>query len=355
MITKTTKLDETLQGRKFIAANKIEKPNSIISIQGSLLTTPGNLTTISGQSKAGKTGVVGAILAGSIQEDPSKVDTLGMSIAYNKEAKGILHIDTEQSRYDHDRLNRIVLSRANQKSNPDYYHSYSFSGLSPQELIEYTNFCIEDVSKNHNGMHLVIIDGIGDYVSSVNDDDKSNSVVTMFTNIASKYDVPVILVLHMNPTSPNGYSKARGHLGSQLERKSETMLNISRGKSGLSKIESHIARNAGEFGAISFKYDEKKGYHILESVKTNHEVAEEKEAEKEARKKANEAENILKYQKAFTEALGSKTFKKSTIANILEESGVGVKKTAYDWIKKLIKTGFLLEVDSKSIKLNSAV
>lgn len=258
MIEKTTKLDVTLQGRKFIAANKIEKPNSIISIEGSLLTTPGNITTIAGQSKAGKTGVVGAILAGSIQEDQSKVETLGMSIAHNKESKGILHIDTEQSRFDHDRMNRSVLNRANLKTEPDFYYSYQLSGLSPKSLEEITEFLIEDISKNHNGMHLVIIDGIGDYVSSVNDEDQSNAIVTMFTNLASKYNVPVVLVLHLNPTAANKYSKARGHLGSQLERKSETMLNISIGKSELSKIESHIARNAGKFGAITFKYDKTK-------------------------------------------------------------------------------------------------
>lgn len=354
MTKQTNKLDETLQGRKFIAANKIEKPNSIISIQGSLLTTPGNLTTISGQSKAGKTGVVGAILAGSIQKVKSKVDTLGMSIAFNKESKGILHIDTEQSRHDHDRLNRTILKRASLKTEPDFYYSYQLSGLSPKSLEEITEFLIEDISKNHNGMHLVIIDGVGDYVTSVNDVDQSNAIVTMFTNLASTYNVPVVLVLHKNPTSSRGYSKARGHLGSQLERKSETMLNVSRGKSGLSKIESHIARNAGDFGSLTFKFDEKVGYHTLESVKTSEELDNEKEAEKESRKKVNEAQDTAKYKKAFSDALGNNSFTKSTLVSILEDSDVCVKKTAYTWITKLIANEFLIEEDKK-IKLKIVV
>ena len=80
----------------------------------------------------------------------------------------------------------------------------------------------------------------------------------------------------------------------------------------------------------------------------------EKEAEKETKRKEREAQDLAKYKKAFTEALGNKSFKKSTVADMLDDSEVCSKKTTYTWITKLIEIEFLVEEGSK-IKLKNVV
>jgi hypothetical protein len=57
--------------------------------------------------------------------------------------------------------------------------------------------------------------------------------------------VPVILVLHENPSGDGkDYSKGRGHLGSQLERKAESNLRVMKDKDGTSVIFSDRCRRA---------------------------------------------------------------------------------------------------------------
>jgi hypothetical protein len=59
-------------------------------------------------------------------------------------------------------------------------------------------------------------------VVDVNDSAESNAFVAAYHDLAIRHKCPVIGVLHLNP----GSEKSRGHLGSQLERKSETNLRL---------------------------------------------------------------------------------------------------------------------------------
>lgn len=78
------------------------------------------------------------------------------------------------------------------------------------------------------GVFAIIIDGVGDFVSDVNDPVECNALTAELQDLAIRYDCPVVAVLHENPTQKSG--KARGHLGSQLERKAETVLRLKRKK-----------------------------------------------------------------------------------------------------------------------------
>jgi hypothetical protein len=68
----------------------------------------------------------------------------------------------------------------------------------------------------------VILDGVGDMVADVNDAEECNEFVARLHALAIKYDCAIPGVLHFNP----GTEKTRGHLGSQLERKSESNLRL---------------------------------------------------------------------------------------------------------------------------------
>ena len=70
-----------------------------------------------------------------------------------------------------------------------------------------------------------MIDGYADLIGDVNDAEQSNQLVSELMAAAEKFNVAIVGVLHLNPGSEE---KSRGHLGSQLGRKSQTVLQIKR-------------------------------------------------------------------------------------------------------------------------------
>lgn len=151
-----------------------------------------------------------------------------------------------------------VMRRAKSVDMPEYYHSYNFAGDSPAELIAKTDKLIQDIQAEI-GIKLIVIDGIGEYVNSVNNEEECNQIVRYFHDLAKKLGIGVILIIHKNLGLDQ---KSRGHLGSQLERKCETMLETTYPKDGLSTLASRFARNSAAFDPICFAYNPTLGYHV---------------------------------------------------------------------------------------------
>ncbi len=69
---------------------------------------------------------------------------------------------------------------------------------------------------------IIIIDGVRDLLSNINDPDQSTELLTWLERITTTKDVHIINVLHMNKTDTN----ARGHLGSELLNKAEITIEL---------------------------------------------------------------------------------------------------------------------------------
>lgn len=69
---------------------------------------------------------------------------------------------------------------------------------------------------------IVIIDGIRDLLSNINDPDQVSELLTWLEKLTLENSLHVINVLHMNKTDNN----ARGHLGSELLNKSEVTIEL---------------------------------------------------------------------------------------------------------------------------------
>ncbi|MBR3773299.1 MAG: hypothetical protein IKK86_02585, partial [Alistipes sp.] len=69
---------------------------------------------------------------------------------------------------------------------------------------------------------LVVIDGIADLQYNTNDLEESERIVMELMALSSLYSCHILSVLHTNPNS----DKARGHVGSSLQRKAETVLYV---------------------------------------------------------------------------------------------------------------------------------
>ena len=250
-----------LHARRFDFAAGPAEPIPRFLINGRSVCTAGNLTNIIAQAKAGKTAVVAAFIAAAIcaEYGDTERDTLGIT-ATAPSSKRLIHFDTEQSIFDHDQLVRRAMRRAGVDTPPAWLDSYSCAGFSAAELRQSLTRTMTDAQAN-GGVFAVIIDGTADLVNDVNDAKECNPLVSELHALAIKHDCPIINIVHENPNGTAG--KMRGHLGSQLERKAESNLTLTK-SDGITVIFSEKMRKAPilKKDAPRFRWCDKAADHV---------------------------------------------------------------------------------------------
>ena len=100
---------------------------------------------------------------------------------------------------------------------------------------------IEYILKRVEGVSLCIIDGVVDIASGVNEEPEAIALVSRLMKISAEKNLHLITVLHENKNDRG----AKGHLGSYLVQKSETVYGVSRSEDGATTyIEGLYTRNA---------------------------------------------------------------------------------------------------------------
>lgn len=197
-------------------SRKIVEPTPVIALGRTLIASEGNLSAVVGESKSKKsflcTAIVGDLL--SLRDKP----TLG----FRPNKAKVLWIDTEQSELHVRKIARRI-SHLTGWSMPDRVHPflkiYAWREYPPEERFSRLLKAIEGWNPK-----LVVIDGIADLMHNTNDLEESERLVTDLMRISTVCRIHILSVLHTNPNS----DKARGHLGSALQRKCETVLYVHR-------------------------------------------------------------------------------------------------------------------------------
>ena len=281
---------------------QIDKPVPVITINNEIISTEGNLTTISGASKSGKSAFTSILIAGAISTD-GVIDGLELvNVLPNLHKKAVIHIDTEQARHKHQNNLLSVLRRANM-DDCDYLLSYNIRALELAQYAEVTTNICEGALAKFNGIHLMVIDGIADFISDVNDAEQSTAIVKYFEELAIKYQTPIIVIVHTNP----GSDKERGHLGSQCQRKCESLLMV-KTEGNISFIEPKLLRMAGKANIpnIQFMYDKDRGYHIgcgVRSVNDNDKILQRINKLRDLCTHVLGGQKSLRYQKVIEEIM----------------------------------------------------
>lgn len=238
----------------------IPEPIPIMRINGEIIAVNSDIFTISGQSKSGKSALVGMAIAAALRADGICPDAItGLVMTPNNDGKAIIHIDTEQAAHKHKTNLMATLKRSGLERCPDNLLSYNIRRL-PLELYQdkLTGICA-GANSEFGGIHSIWIDGGADFVADTNDQAQSNEIIKFFEEIAIQYDTAVFLIVHTNP----GTDKERGHFGSQCQRKSGGILTV-KIEGDTSFVEAKLLRYAGrgDVGRLSFYYDKQLGYHI---------------------------------------------------------------------------------------------
>lgn len=211
-------LDERISGLWFNPHKPPPEEPVLIKIAGVPCATPGNITTITAQKKSGKSALLSAICAAGISNEG---DTLGVK-AYNPDNKAVLHFDNEQSAMDHWKLCNSILRRA-KLAESTIFKSACLTPLPWFERWALIQHIIRQEAQSGNGVFMALIDGHGDLVRNVNDPMETADYVAALHSLAIENHCHIYGALHLNPGSE---FKSRGHLGSELERKSQTNLRL---------------------------------------------------------------------------------------------------------------------------------
>ena len=190
---------------------EIKAPNSE---QFEILGTLGNFSLIKGKAKSRKSFLLSMAVCSALNEFTfSEVFRCSLS---NKD-KNILFIDTEQSDWHVQSAAKRICRLVGQGS-PSRLHMYKFRSLSPSERLKYTR----ELISNTPNLGLVIIDGIRDLITSINDEKESCEIASNLLKWSEEFNIHIVTILHENPTN----EKARGHLGTELSNKAETVVQI---------------------------------------------------------------------------------------------------------------------------------
>lgn len=213
-------LERCLNKARVRPTDKPELPPKIMTVGGSVLATFGNFSASTGKAKSKKTFNISAMVAAALTNGT----VLNYTASLPQGKRDILYFDTEQSTYHcHNVLNRILtlagLTPDQECDRITFIGLREFTPAIRRSMIDYA------LRKKHS-YGMVIIDGLRDLMYDINDAKEATDLMTRLMNWTSTYKLHIHCVLHLNKNDSN----TRGHIGTELENKAESVLVVSKSK-----------------------------------------------------------------------------------------------------------------------------
>lgn len=215
------KLAETLRisvNDKYIKPQIALKQNNINSSGYTTIGTLGNFSLIIGKAKSRKTFLTGSLLSAIISD---KLILGRYRGSLPKEHQTVLYFDTEQGKYHVQNSLKRICEQA-EIDEPNNLYAYHLRSLNPKKRLN----LIEDVIYNTDKVGFVVIDGIRDLVTSINDEQQATEISSKLLKWTEERNIHIIVVLHQN----KGNNNARGHLGTEVINKAELVLSVTKQK-----------------------------------------------------------------------------------------------------------------------------
>jgi len=246
---KLSSLQEKLNAALVTASEHIDVPPICFEIMdgdlSSEIGTLGNISLFIGKAKQGKTFAVSMALAAANTGD-WLMNKIKVKLPQDK--RTVILFDTEQSKYH---VQRVVkrIGKLSGTFEPENLITYGLRGYGANECLELVEYAIY----NTENLGFIVIDGIRDLVTSINDEDQASGISSKLLKWSQDLNIHIINVLHMN----KGDTNARGHLGTELTNKSESVISIGKDPDNKEQIlvSPEYCRNR-EFEQFAFKIDD---------------------------------------------------------------------------------------------------
>ncbi len=243
---------------KYIRLNVTEKydfPQEIVQIDGVTIATLGNFSASTGKPKSKKTFNVSAIVASALSGKEVLKYKADLPSCKNR----VLYIDTEQSKcHCHKVLHRILkLAGLPTDQENDNIQFFVLREYTPDQRRDIIRWALHE----EQSIGLVIIDGIRDLIHDINSPSESLDIINELMRWSSYYELHIHTVLHLN----KGDDNTRGHIGTELNNKAETILQISKNTENgkISEVRAMHIRDR-EFAPFAFEIGDDSLPHLVE-------------------------------------------------------------------------------------------
>ena len=179
----------------------------------------------------------------------SGTNNFGGDIKGHRTDQCLLHIDTEQGKWHAQRVFKRAIDMSAMDGSQCYY-TFALREIDYKKRIDFIEYLLKS---DNQKIGLFIIDGIADLVSDVNNLEESNRCIQKLMEWSSIYNLHIITVIHSN----FGSDKPTGHLGSFLEKKAETQIQLEANTVNKEWVTVKCKRSRGyAFETFSFKVND---------------------------------------------------------------------------------------------------
>ncbi|GAH45309.1 unnamed protein product [marine sediment metagenome] len=174
--------------------------------------TLGNFSAIIGKAKSRKSFfgilILGVMIAGKIM----------FNKFYPKiNSKKVILFDTEQGKARVQKSVQRVIEIAKTHEN---FTAYSLRPFSVEERIQMIEFAIY----NTDNIGFVLLDGVRDLVTDINSPEQASKISNLLMKWTGERNIHIMVVIHQNKADLS----ARGHIGTEIVNKSETVISITK-------------------------------------------------------------------------------------------------------------------------------
>lgn len=218
---------------------KLDKPQVAIKQKSfnsggyTTISTLGNFSVVTGKAKSRKSFYIGISVAATISDNI----ILGrFKSKLPKKQRDVVYFDTEQGKYHVQKALHRICKQA-KIENPKNLAVYHLRGLNYKKRLK----VIEEVIYANPNIGFVVIDGVRDLVTSINDEQQATEISSKLLKWTEERNIHIVVVLHQN----KGNSFARGHLGTELINKAELVLSVTKqsGNEDISIVKPEFSRD----------------------------------------------------------------------------------------------------------------
>lgn len=193
-----------------------EQSPVVLMVDDAAIGTLGNFSASIGKAKSKKTFNVTAIAASALKNGT----VLKYRSSFPEDKRTVLYIDTEQGRHHCQKVLKRILRLAGlpEDKNPDNLIMLALRKYAPPirlAIVEQAIGTIPDLG-------LVIIDGIRDFLYDINSPSEATDIISRFMQWTDDRQIHIHTILHQNKNDEN----ARGHIGTELNNKAETVMQV---------------------------------------------------------------------------------------------------------------------------------
>lgn len=209
---------ELWEQARLLITDEVKIPPIVLRVDDSIIGTLGNFSASTGKAKSKKTFNICALVAAAL----SNSAVLNYSASFPSGKRKILYIDTEQSPFHCKRVLKRILLLAELSTDiqPENLEFLSLRRYAPKIRLA----IIEKAIYQTDGLGLVVIDGIRDLAYDINSPSEATDLITKLMQWTDERQIHIHTVLHLN----KGDDNTRGHLGTELNNKAETILQVTK-------------------------------------------------------------------------------------------------------------------------------